>query len=115
MSMADVDSIAQGRVWTGTDAKRIGLVDGLGGLGRAIQSAARIAGLSDYKVVTYPEPTDKLTTMMRRFGANSTSEAMKAAIKEEAGESFEWYQKIQELRQMNGKAMMAMPFVMKTN
>jgi protease-4 len=54
LSLADVDSIAQGRVWTGTDALRIGLVDKLGGLSSAIACAAGMAKIKDYKVVTYP-------------------------------------------------------------
>ena len=114
LNASDVDTIAQGRVWTGTDAVAIGLVDNLGGLDRAIESAARIAKLTDYRVVTYPEPTDKLNSLMKKFSNNTESSvAMKAAFKEEMGEGFEWYERIQDLRKMNGKAMMAMPFVLK--
>jgi protease-4 len=111
---ADVDSIAQGRVWTGTDALNNGLVDGLGGLDRAIASAASLAGVKDYKVTTYPEPTDKLSNLLKKIGANAkTDEMVKNAIKEEAGESYEWYEKLKNLSNMNGKALMAMPFVLK--
>lgn len=113
MSQADVDSIAQGRVWTGTDALRLHLVDGLGGLGRALNSAAALAGLKDYKVVVYPEPEDKLQSLMRRFKSNTAaSAAVKTAIKEEMmSEEYQWYQQVQALRRMRGKALMAMPFV----
>ena len=112
LSLADVDSIAQGRVWTGSDALGIGLVDGLGGLDRAIASAAKMANLKDYKVVTYPEPADKLSTMLRKLSSRSQSEsAVKAAMKEELGAGYEWYEKIRGLSKMNGKVMMAMPFV----
>jgi protease-4 len=113
LPVADVDSIAQGRVWTGTDAKRIGLVDALGGLDKAIVCAAGMANLKDYKVVTYPEPTDKLNAMLKKLGLNSSGSAgVKAAIKQEVGEQeYGWYEKIQGLRKINGKAMMAMPFV----
>lgn len=107
-----VEEIAQGRVWTGSDAKAIGLVDGLGGLNRAIASAAGMAKLKDYKVVTYPEPEDKLSTIMRRIGANAQSdEAIKAALKEKIGAGMAWYEQLETLCQMNGKAMMTMPFV----
>jgi protease IV len=112
LSHEDVDSIAQGRVWTGVDAKNNRLVDGMGGLERAITSAAAMAKLKDYKVVTYPEPEDKLSTLMRRIGANAQSEeAIKSALKEKIGTGIEWYEQLQELYRMNGKAMMAMPFV----
>lgn len=50
MDLADVDEAAQGRVWTGIDAKQRGLVDQLGGLQNAIAAAAELAGLTDYEV-----------------------------------------------------------------
>ncbi len=93
LSQANVDSIAQGRVWTGTDALGIGLVDGLGGLDRAIASAVSMAKLKDYKVVTYPEPQDKLNSLMRKLHMNMSASALvKAEIKEETGEAYEWYE-----------------------
>ena len=109
----DVDSIAQGRVWTGRDAKGIGLVDALGGLDKAVACAAALAGVKDYRVVTYPQPTDKLNALLKKLGVSSAaSESIKAAMKEEAGEqAYDWYTKLKSLRDMNGKAMMAMPFV----
>ena len=59
MSVAAVDSIAQGRVWTGTSALQIGLVDELGGLEDAILYAAQLAELEDgYKVKEFPEDGD---------------------------------------------------------
>ena len=109
LSLANVDSIAQGRVWTGTDALGIGLVDALGGLDRAIASAAHLANVTNYKVVTYPEPTDKLNMLLRKFGAKTdASVAMKAAMQEEMGESYKWYKQVQDLRKMNGRVMMKM-------
>ena len=54
MSKNEVDSIGQGRVWTGLRAKKIGLVDEIGGLNEAIQSAAELAELNDYKIVEFP-------------------------------------------------------------
>ena len=60
MTFAQVDSIAQGRVWTGTSASQIGLVDDLGGLEEAILYAAQLAELEDgYKVKEYPEEGDE--------------------------------------------------------
>jgi len=116
LTLEDVDSISQGRVWTGSDAKDIGLVDELGGLDRAIESAASIAKIKDYKVVTYPPPGDKLDALMRKFKMNaSAAAAIKASMKEEMGEGYEWYEKIQNLRSMNGKAMMKMPFEVKVD
>ena len=113
LSQAEVDSIAQGRVWTGNDALKIHLVDRIGGLSTAIASAASMAGVKDYKVVTFPEPEDKLNTLLRKLKNNTAaSAAVKSAIKEEMGsEEYRWYEQLQSLRKMNGKALMAMPFV----
>jgi len=53
MSVQAIDAVAQGRVWAGTDAKRIGLVDELGGYEDAIELAARLAKLGDDYDVEY--------------------------------------------------------------
>jgi protease IV len=112
ISPADVDSIAQGRVWSGTDAVGIKLVDGLGGIDRAIASAAAMGKVKDYKIITYPEPVDKLESLLRKMKMNtSTSEAIRSALKEHTGKGSEWIDEFLNLRKMNGKAMMAMPFV----
>ncbi len=55
MNLAHVDTIAEGRVWLGNVAKEIGLVDELGGLDEALNAAAKLANLSDYKLVAYPK------------------------------------------------------------
>ncbi|MFI3240600.1 MAG: signal peptide peptidase SppA [Bacteroidales bacterium] len=55
MSVAKVDNIAQGRVWSGAMAKEVGLVDNLGGLSSAINYAAMLADLSDYQTKYYPK------------------------------------------------------------
>lgn len=116
LSAEMVDSIAQGRVWTGTDALKIGLVDGLGGIERAIKSAAAIAKLGAYKVVLYPEPVDKLSTLMKRLDANTqTKAAIKEALADEVAPVYDWYSRVKSLQQMNGRAMMAMPFVFSVN
>lgn len=59
MSQAAVDSIGQGRVWSGVDALKIGLVDTLGGLEVAVARAAALADLDDYQVREFPERENK--------------------------------------------------------
>ena len=116
LTMAQVDEIAQGRVWTGTDAVKNGLVDGLGGVGRAIKSAAALAKMSDYKVVVYPEPVDKLNALLRKVKMNaSASEAVKTVAKEELGEQYIWLERLQDYKKLNGKTLMEMPFAMSIN
>ncbi len=64
-----VEEIAQGRVWSGTDAKAIGLVDEIGGLDAAIKYAAGKAGLGDhYKVVEYPKSKNLSEALAEFFG-----------------------------------------------
>ncbi|WP_346290746.1 signal peptide peptidase SppA [Sphaerothrix gracilis] len=56
MTTAEVDQVAQGRVWSGTDAAAVGLVDEIGGLDDAIAAAASAAELEDWIVEEYPQP-----------------------------------------------------------
>jgi protease IV len=115
ISETDVDSIAQGRVWTGRDAMRIGLVDGMGNLDRAIHSAATLAKLSDYQVTTYPEPVDKMKTIMKMIKSNSSaSVAVSKAIQEEIGMGYDEIIRLQNLKKMNGRALMLLPFNVST-
>ena len=53
-----VDKIGEGRIWSGLQAKELGLVDELGGLDKAIEMAVDIAGIENYRVVEYPEIRD---------------------------------------------------------
>lgn len=110
IDVAMVDSIAQGRVWTGRDALSIGLVDGLGGLDRALKAAAAKAHLSDYKVSTYPEPVDQFKSMIRKLSNPMGEASINAVIAKELRDNFAVYQQLQWLKRMNGRAQMMMPF-----
>lgn len=68
MSEEAVHEIARGRVWTGVDAKRIGLVDTLGGIDLALAIAAEKAGVGTYAVKTYPEEKDVWIQLQELFG-----------------------------------------------
>jgi protease-4 len=66
-----VDEIAQGRVWSGADAQKIGLVDEMGGLQRAIEIAAQDANLgANYAVVEYPRPKTLAEQIAEAIGRN---------------------------------------------
>ncbi len=71
-----VDSIARGRVWTGRDALKLGLVDALGGLEDAIGIAADSAGITNYETVDYPLNENFLDELMNR--KNNSSGTIKA-------------------------------------
>lgn len=68
LEVAQVDDMAQGRVWVGTDALELGLVDEIGGLRDAVNYAASLAGFvnkSDYKVKTFPQPLSSAEQFMQ--------------------------------------------------
>ena len=67
MTKASVDSIGQGRVWAATDAKKLGLVDLLGGIDKAIEIAANKAKLKTYRIVELPKQEDALTSILKDF------------------------------------------------
>ena len=64
MTKDEVHEIAQGRVWSGVEAKEIGLVDHLGGMETALKRAAVLAEIEDYKITTYPKYDDDLESML---------------------------------------------------
>jgi protease-4 len=67
MTQANVDSIGQGRVWTGINAKEIGLVDEIGGLNDAIAFAVETAALEDYRLDEMPVQEDPFEKMLKEF------------------------------------------------
>ncbi|UJF19855.1 signal peptide peptidase SppA [Vibrio sp. SS-MA-C1-2] len=73
MSLADADKIAQGRVWTGKDAKRLGLVDQLGNFDDAITSAAALAKVDTYQVEWMKKPLTPLEEVMQEFNQSASS------------------------------------------
>ena len=98
MSPAAVDSIGQGRIWSGTDAKQIGLVDVIGGLETAKSIAAKMAGLDNYRTVNYPEQKEFLQKLMEDFSADAKA----YFAKEELGESYRYYAKLREVLNSQG-------------
>ncbi len=98
MSKAAVDSIGQGRVWTGIDAKRLGLVDVLGGLNDAIAIAAGKANLTKYRTIALPEQKEFFEKLMQDLN----TEARTTFMKEQLGDSYEYYKGLNNLVKQNG-------------
>lgn len=67
MSRDDVNEVAQGRIWTGNQAKTKGLVDELGDLNHTIEKAASFADIEDYRIVTYPRIKDPLYQLIEEL------------------------------------------------
>ncbi len=105
MDTSAVHQIAQGRVWTGEKALKIGLVDKFGDLDRAIASAATKADLKKYRIAEYPSIKEPLQQIIDGFMGkkdDKTAAASRALIKEEMGELYPYYEQIKEIRQMKG-------------
>ena len=78
---------------------------------KAIRFLLQTVLAKEYQVVTYPEPADKFEMMLRRFkGSSASAEVMKAAIEKELGGDYEFLKQMRELKHMNGKTLMALPF-----
>ena len=107
ISVAQVDSIGQGRVWSGLDAKRIGLIDEFGGLNDAINAAAKLAKLTNYHIWELPEQKDVFAQIMEAFSGENTS----IFLKKELGSAYPYYQYLSQMSQMNGvQALMPYDF-----
>ena len=76
LSVEYVDSIARGRVWTGTQAKELGLVDELGGMEVALRIAAQEAGITNYSIKAYPEQKDAVTELMEMLNMETMEAKM---------------------------------------
>jgi len=98
MTPEAVDSIGQGRVWAGSDALRLGLIDGFGGLQDAIETAAGMAGLDAYRVKKYPELKDPFEKIMDAFGGSARA----WLLQRELGDLYQAYLKAKRLKDMDG-------------
>jgi protease-4 len=98
MSFESVDSIGQGRVWSGTNAREIGLVDETGGLNDAIKGAAELAGIEKYALRELPEIEDPYTRLLSQLGG----EIKMKILKNELGESARYFNMVEEIKNLTG-------------
>ena len=98
MKKSLVDSIGQGRVWSGTRAKEIGLVDEIGGLGDAIKEAAKLANIEKYSLKELPETVDPYSKII----SGLTGDIRIRMIEKELGVNAKYYNEIKELASMSG-------------
>ncbi len=98
MTKADVDSIGQGRVWSGIDGIKVGLVDEIGGLEDAIKSAAELANLTDYKTKELPYQKEPFQQIIEDF----STEAKAMIIGESLGSTYKYYKTLENVSQRKG-------------
>lgn len=109
LSQAVVDSISQGRVWTGVQAQKMGLVDRLGGIQAAVDCAAKMANIPEVKISAYPRPRNTLDRLMKSVGGNAKA----SVLKEELGADYAFYQTVKKLRALTtGEVQAKLPYNM---
>ena len=109
-SFEQIDKVGGGRVWSGTRAKEIGLVDELGTLNDAIAFAAQKAKLKDYNTTTFPKKVNKLEQLFKDMGENDISARI---IKNKIGtENYKIFEQITNPKMQNS-IMMESPYHIK--
>ena len=98
MSFAQVDSIAQGRVWSGSQALKVGLVDKIGGLDDALKEAAGLAKIKSYKTQNFPEFEKDINDILDNLPFAKSKESF---LKEELGE--ETFRIMEQIKRMESK------------
>ena len=93
MTRDEVDAIGQGRIWTGEDALELGLVDELGGLNDAIAYAAEQAGLTNYRIKSFPEKKDAIQEFIKEITGESSNMFMRWKM----GDFYSYYQTVERL------------------
>ena len=98
LSTTKVDSIGGGRVWSGENAKGLGLVDQFGGLSDAIKVAAKMAKLENYRLLELPKQKEAFEAIMEDFGG----QAKMWIMKDELGDAFKHYNYLKSMLQKGG-------------
>ncbi|MDZ4667380.1 MAG: signal peptide peptidase SppA [bacterium] len=98
LTEAQVDEIAQGRVWSGLDAKKIGLVDEIGGIDKAVEIAVKKAKLSEYRLVNLPELKDPFEELLSSLTNQANAHFMKA----ELGDNYVKYEQVKKAMHFRG-------------
>jgi protease-4 len=109
LTREQVENVAQGRVWTGADALKNGLVDELGGLDLALKRAAEAADIKEYQIREFPVFEKNLDKMLQDLGLAKTKETILA---EELGE--ENYKLLKEIKRLTEKKGLQLLFPFST-
>jgi protease IV len=110
MTKEQVDEIGEGRVWSGENAKEIGLIDEFGGLQHAIDLAAEIEGLENYRTVALPEQLDPFQQMFK----SGTDNVRAWFLKNQLGENYRYYEFLKKSSEMKG-VLARMPYDININ
>ena len=106
-NMEYVDSIAQGRVWTGTRGMSVGLVDEIGTLSDAIKSAASMAKITTYRLKEYPEKKNILEQLFNNY---KRTVSMRLIESELGADQLRMMQQVKKVKAMVGVPQTALPY-----
>ncbi len=107
-----IDSIAQGRVWTGGRAIQVGLVDRIGTMQDAVNCAAKMAKVSDYGVKEYPEKKSLIEQIMNSYKKTIKKDLIQEEL---GGETIQLMQQMKAVKQMIGVPQTRLPFTITVN
>ena len=111
MSTTAVDEIGQGRVWTGYDAKKIGLIDVFGGLEKAIEIAVRLAELDEYRLISLPKKKDPFSEIALKLAGEASIANL---VMQKLGLNSELINPIENILKQD-KVQARLPYYMKIN
>ncbi len=101
MTTEQVDAIAQGRVWTGIDAQKLGLVDEIGGLDAAIKHAAKLGKTTSYRTENFPEYEKSFEDLLANFTGIAMFKTKEQLLKEQLGE--EGFQMLEQIKRVKSR------------
>jgi protease IV len=107
-----IDSIGQGRIWSGEKALQLGLVDRIGGVQDAVACAARMAKTTSYRLREYPEPESLFDLLINNYKQSLKTKSIQEDLGEEG---MRWYQMMSEYRSQAGVPQARLPFVFSLN
>ncbi len=98
VSKADIDSIGQGRVWTGEQALKIGLVDELGGIERAVELAGELAEIYNYNIMEVSTDHDFLKELLEK----QIEVVKQSVVKDMLGDEYEHFRTLRKVKATYG-------------
>ena len=98
MTKEAIEKIAEGRVWTGETAKKLGLVDELGGIDKALDIAVAKAGIEGYTVVSYPAKQDFFSSLLDTKPTNYVESQL---LKSKLGEFYQQFGLLKNLQEQS--------------
>ena len=110
LTTSRVDSIGQGRVWSGVNAKSIHLIDDFGGMKEALKIAAEKAGIIDYRIKELPRQKDPFAELLKNFSVRMQTKVMESMM----GTTYDYWKNLS--REANAKGIYTrMPFNLEIN